>query len=44
MVGIISVGILSTGIVATTFALVPFAQDKAAEQALSSVQTALSAA
>jgi type II secretory pathway pseudopilin PulG len=40
MVGVIIVGILSAGIVATVFALIPFTQDKAAEQALSAVSTA----
>lgn len=42
MVGVIIVGILSAGIVATVFALIPFTQDKAAEQALSAVSTAQS--
>lgn len=40
MVGVIIVGILSAGIVATVFALIPFTQDKAAEQALSAASTA----
>jgi len=40
MVGVIIVGILSAGIVATVFALIPFTQDKAAEQALGAVSTA----
>jgi len=44
IVGVIVVGILGTGIVATTFALVPFSQDKAAQQAIGAVRTAESAA
>tara|TARA_R110002051_G_scaffold314950_5_gene392684 strand:- start:13343 stop:13816 length:474 start_codon:yes stop_codon:yes gene_type:complete len=40
VVGVIIIGIISTGIVASVFALIPFTQDKAAEQALGAVSTA----
>jgi type II secretory pathway pseudopilin PulG len=42
MVGVIIIGILSAGIAATVFALIPFSQDKAAQQNLQAAASAQS--
>ncbi|WP_043795115.1 hypothetical protein [Pseudarthrobacter chlorophenolicus] len=40
LVGVVVVGILTAGVLATIFGVIPFAQDKGAEQDLDSVRTA----